>query len=297
MTRVIKPLPITSAMLVSTTAVETYAEYNPATPYSLNTRCTLAATGRRYLCIQGPSTANAPATSPLWWSDDGPSNAWALFDSLISTQSEHAGSLSVVIKPGICNSLSLFNMEGHTLDITARDGLAGPVVYSRSVDLDGTIITDWYQYYFEPFVQKGEVVLTDLPPYSNIHITVTVSSGSTARIGHLSVGTFYELGDAQYGATVGIIDFSRKDTSALGVTTLVQRAFSKRISARLMLDNNQINKVQRVLSDLRANACAWVITDGESLQALNVFGFYRDFAVEVAYPTKSYCSLEIEGMS
>jgi hypothetical protein len=187
---------------------------------------------------------------------------------------------------------------GQTLTVTVRDGLAGPVVYGPSViALDGTIIADWYQYFFEPSVQLAEVALTDLVPYQDAHITITLDGTGTVECGICLIGTFYTLGDTEFGATVSIIDYSRKETDTFGVTTFVRRAYSKRMNARMMLDTAQINKVQRVLADLRATPCAWIGTDESGFEPLTVYGFYRDFSIDVAYPTKSYCSLEIEGLT
>jgi len=169
--KAIKPTPITPALLVSTTATETYAEYNAATTYALNAIVTIAATQRMWQCIQGPSTGNAPASSPLYWTDIGPSNVGAMFDAEISTQTSATATLTVVIKPGYCNSLALYGLEGTELEVTGRDALAGAIVYGddtltgpRLINLDGTTLTDWYMYFFEPFVQLAEVALTDLPP-------------------------------------------------------------------------------------------------------------------------------------
>jgi hypothetical protein len=77
----------------------------------------------------------------------------------------------------------------------------------------------------------------------------------------------------------------------------VERAFSKRMTARLMLDTVQISRVQQVLARVRAKPSVWVGVPGDStFNPLTVYGYYRDFSVDVAYPTKSYCSLEIEGL-
>jgi hypothetical protein len=298
MNKVIKPTTLTSAMLVSTTAVETYAEWAAGTAYALNAYVTLAATNRTYQCIQGPSTGNPPATSPLYWSDVGPTNKWAMFDGEISTQTSKATALTVVLKPGYVNSLSLFGMEGTNLTVTVRDALAGEVVYGPiSINLDGTVIDDWYQYFFEPYVQKGDVVLTNLPPYGDAHITITIASGGDAKCGTVSLGTFYKLGDTLTGAVASIIDFSRKTTSAAGVTSFERRDFSKRMSLQIMLPNSQLNKVQRVLADLRATPCTWVATEAPGFEPLTVYGFFRDFSIDVAYHATSLCSIEIEGLS
>jgi hypothetical protein len=295
--KVVKPIAITGAVLLSSTATETYAEYNPATTYALGDKATLASTGKLYETIQAPNLAHAPDVSPLWWTAAGPSNKQAMFDTELSTQTAQASPLTTVLKPGYVNSLALFGLEGDTLAVTVRDALAGAVVYSKTISLDGTIIADWYQYFFEPNVQLGEVVLTDLPPYGDAHITVALSGSGTVKCGQLTLGTAYALGGTQYGANAGIIDYSRKDTSATGATTFVRRRFSKRMSASLMLDTAQINKVQRVLADLRATPCAWIGSDVAGYEPLTLFGFYRDFSLEVAYPTQSLCTLEIEGLA
>ena len=295
--KVVKPNTLTSAMLVSTTATETYAAWSAPTAYILGDRVIRTTTNRTYQRIIAGTTATAPESDTVNWADIGPTNGWAMFDTQISTQSVASNALTVVIKPGLCNSLCLYGLVGSALSVTVRDGLAGPVVYSYTTTLDGTIISDWYQYYFEPSVQLDSVVLSDLPPYGNAHITVSITGTGAVKCGALLAGTFYELGDAQYDATSGITDYSIKDTDAFGVTTFVQRAYSDRISLNLMFANAQLNKVKSVLKSVRATPCGWIGTDSEGYEVLDTFGFYRDFSIVVRYPTHSLCSIEIEGLS
>jgi hypothetical protein len=291
--KVVKPIDITDAVILSSTATETYAAYDAATTYALGDRVTSG--NSIYECIQAPSTGQAP-DSALYWMIVGPTNRWAMFDDEISTQTVQASPLTVVLKPGYVNSLAGFGFEGDTLDVTVRNGLAGPIVYSKSINLDGTLITNLYEYIYEPAVQRGEVVLTDLPTYQDAHITIGLSGIGSVKCGHLLTGTFYKLGDVQYGAGAGIIDYSRKDTSAAGVTSFVRRKYSNRASLRVELQNTLLNKAQRVLADLRATPCAWIGTDAPGYEPLTIFGFYRDFALEITYPTLSYYNLEIEGL-
>ena len=295
--KVVEPTTLTAAMLVSTDAAETYSAWNAATAYALNDIVLRTTTERLYQRLVAGTTATAPESDTVNWLDIAPSNKWAMFDGEISTATTKSTSLTVVLKPGYVNSLALFGLVGSNLAVTVRDALAGNIVYTLSQDLDGTIIADWYQYFFEPVVQLAEVVLTDLPPYGDAHITVVLTGTGTVECGICLVGTFYTLGDTQYGASVGIIDYSRKVTDEFGVTTFVRRAYSKRMSAKLMLDNVQMNKVQRVLADLRATPCAWIGADDVTYAPLVVYGFYKDFSIEVAYPTASYCSLEVEGLT
>lgn len=294
--RVIKPVTIDAAKLVSTDATETYSAWSSLTTYNAGDKVIKTSTQRVYQAILGVNLNKDPETEVAYWVDIGPTNKWAMFDTSVSTLTSQTGGLSVVIKPGYVNSLALFGLYGTSLTITVRNGLAGPVVYTNTVSLETSVVADWYQYFFEPFSLVSEVTFTDLPPYSDAHITIDIAGGGTVTCGIVSVGTMYFLGDTQYDCSVGIIDYSRKDTDEFGVTTLVRRGFSKRLSATIELDNSQLNNVIRILSDLRAEPCAWIATDEVGYAALNVFGYYRDFTTSVRYFSRSLCSLEVEGL-
>jgi hypothetical protein len=113
-------------------------------------------------------------------------------------------------------------------------------------------------------VQVEEVVLTDLPPYASARLTMTLSGSGTVQVGQFIFGNQYELGDPEYGsAGVGIVDYSRKETDEFGVTTFVERSFSKRMQIRLMLDTVQIARVQQVLARVRAKPSVWVGVPGQ----------------------------------
>lgn len=231
------------------------------------------------------------------WTAIGPVNEWALFDREVSTKSLADATLSVTIKPGYVNSLSLFGLQGYEVTVTVRDGESGPIVYGpKTVGLDTTIIADWYQYYYEPAVSLESVSLTDLPPYQNAHITVEVTGTGQVSLGLLDVGTFYDLGGTSYGATYSIVDYSRKEVDEFGGSKFVKRGFAKRLSAKSMFRNVELNKISSVLSQLRATPCAWSVTDEQGLESINIFGWYEDMDIEVPYPQHSYCSITIQGL-
>lgn len=295
--KVVKPTLFNAAThLVSSTATELYAAWSAGTTYAKDDRVDYGTF--IYQSKVNSNTGNTPGDWTAFWALVGPDNTHAMFDDQISTSTVSASPLTVVVAPGYSNSVALLGLVGNQVTLTVTDGSGGPTVYSRTFDLDGTFIYDWYMYFFEPYVQIGEVVLTDLPPYVNARMTMTLSAATgDVSIGQFVFGTFYDLGDTEYGASAGIIDYSRKDTDVTtGVTTFTRRAFSKRLSARLMIDAIQMNKVQRVLADLRATPAVWIGAEGDEYLPLVVYGFYRDFNIEVAYPTKSYCVLEIEGL-
>ena len=296
--KVIKPVTVTDAMILSSNATEAYAAWSAGTTYAKDAKVDH---GTHYFnSLVNSNTGNDPDTSPTFWENIGPDNKHAMFDSQVSTETTKATSpLTVTIACGIVNSVALIGLTGSSVTITVRDNGASPPVYTRTVGLDGTIILDWYMYFFEPFVQLGEVVLTDLPPYALGRITMTLSGGGAVSIGELIVGTVYVLGavGTEQGATVGIIDYSRKDTDPdTGVTTFTRRAYSKRMSGQFLVANNQINGVQRILADIRAVPSVFIGSELTDYAPLVVYGFYRDFSIDIAYPTQSWCRVEVEGL-
>jgi len=296
--KVIKPTTITPDMIVSSNAVEAYALWAVGTTYAKHARVDH---GIHYFeSLSAGNVGNDPDTSPTFWENIGPDNKHAMFDGQISTATTKATSpLTVTIKPGIANSVALLGLVGTSVTVTMIDNTGGPTVYTRTIDLDGTIITDWYMYFFEPFVQLGEVVLTDLPPYSNGIITMTLTSGSAVAIGEFLAGAVYQIGesDLEHGATIGIIDYSRKDTDPdTGVVTFVPRAYSKRMSGQFLLVNGAISGVQQILASIRATPSVYIGSEATDYGALIVYGFYRDFSIDIAYPTHSFCRLEVEGL-
>ena len=111
----------------------------------------------------------------------------------------------------------------------------------------------------------------------------------------LDNGTSIELGDTEATPTIGITDYSRRVTDDYGVTTVVERAFSRRMSVKLALPFDSAASVQQRLASLRATSALWVAD--EQLAWLSVRGFYKDFDLDHAVPPLSYCMLSVEGLA
>lgn len=298
--KVITITPITDAMLVSSTAPETdYAAYAAGTTYAVGDRV-IRTTGvhRIFESLAASNVGNTPETSPLKWQDIGPTNRWACFDAVIGTTTTVASPLVIVIAPGMVNALALLEMVGTSVTVamtSASEG--GATVYSQTISLDASPVLDYYDFFFAPFAQRTSVVLTDLPPYSDGVITITLTGG-TVSLGVLATGRYTELGDAQYGATAGINSFSVKTVDGFGNTTVSKRPNSTRQSFKLWLTKGQFNSVYRKLKELDSVLCVWVGTDDpDYAEGLIAYGFFKTFQLEVSYPKRSLCSLETEGVT
>ena len=294
--KLIKPVTFSETQLISSTATETYSAWASGTAYAIGNRVTYLY--RVYESVTNGNNNNQPNLYPEHWLNYSPDNKHAMFDTQVSTQTTKAGSLVTVLQPGIAfNSLAFLNLSGTSLHVVVQRDIGQSEVYNNTINLDDTIVIDWYSYFFEPYDFKTEVILTDIPPYvaGVVTTTLTTTSGNVA-IGALIPGTLYNLGGTQYGAKVGIRDYSVKQTDAYGNTTFVQRAYSKQMEATIYMDAGALNFNYKLLADQRAVPSVWIGSDASSLKPLVVFGYYRDFSITIQYPTYSLCTLSIEGL-
>ena len=220
-----------------------------------------------------------------------------MFDSGWGTQTSIATPLTIVLTPStIFNALALMNVAATS--ITVNMTVLGVNVYSQTESmLTGIDIIDWYGYFFDPIMNKTDVIFQDIPPYSNSVITISIINlASTAKCGNLIIGNYYEMGLTQYGAKAGITDYSVKTVDAFGNTTIVQRSYSKRMSVNLAISDLIIDDLLAVLAMYRSTPIVWIGADN-LYTALIVYGFYKDFEIDITYPTLSYCTLTIEGLT
>lgn len=295
----IRPATIDDTALVSSDVPESEGVYDPATSYSIGNivrgNVTLTA-HRRFESLVNSNVGN-PLSDAAKWLEIGPTNRWAMFDTIVGTQTENADSIAVQLTtPGRVDSVAVLNVSAASLQVVMTDAIEG-VVYDETIPLvSPSGVIDWYAYFFEPIVRLTDMVVTGMPPYAGAEVSVTLlDTGNTAMCGALVFGQSKDIGDAQYGATVGIRDFSRKEQNDFGDFLVVERAFSKRASFNVWMPSGLTDQVQNLLASYRATPIVYV--GSEAYGSTLIFGFYRDFNVELAGPNHSLCSIEIEGLT
>lgn len=273
----------------------TWLAWDGGTTYAEGDRVLDAANHREYVSLQGANT-NHPVTDAAWWYPF-PSNRWAMFDQVNGTETAARDSLSVSMAlTGRIDSIALLNISGASVRIeVAADG-AG-TIYDQTIGLSSDSgITDWFAYFFEEVIREHNAIRLDLPLFASPTVTVTLSDpGSEVSIGNLVLGMARELGAAQYGAQIGITDFSKKAADDFGNYTIVERPFSRRGRFTVWASGMQIPALLDLIVKYRATPVVWIGAEERTETAL--FGFYKDFNVEIAYPTMSICTLEIEGLT
>lgn len=298
--QVIRPVSVTDAMLTASNVPETdYTAWNAATSYNVGDYCirTTATTHKVYRCLVAGVDATAPESNPTKWLDYSPTNRWACFDQRTGTQTQQADSITYTLVPGAAiSSVAFINLVAASVRIVLTDPVDGVVYDTTTSTTVGALEGDWDSYFFDSVTRKSDVVVQNIPSYPAATVEITIThTGSTAKVGVIALGRAIELGGAEYGASFGITDYSRKAVDEFGGYTIVRRAFAKRAAFSLKVPKAIVDSVAALLSELRATPCVWI--GSTHYQGTIVYGFYKDFDIVISYPTWSDCRLEIEGLT
>jgi len=294
--KIVRPATIDNAALTSTSATETVASYSALTTYALAGQARDDVGHRIYESLQASNTGH-PLSDAAWWLDVGPSNQWAMFDTINGTSTTATGNLDVTVKPvGRIDSLGLLNVDAASVRIVATDTIDG-VIYDQTFSMvEDSAVDDWYAYYYEPIVRKTDLIISDIPLYNTPSVRAILSaSGNPTSVGSMVLGQAKTIGGTVYGASMGIVDYSRKTADDFGNYVLVERSFARKASFKIFMDGSLTDEVYRLLSGYRATPILYIGSDSYGSTA--VFGFFRDFNVEIPYPSHSVCSLELEGLT
>ena len=290
----LRPIPITDSVLIDSSLPETdHAAWSSATTYAAGARVILTSTHRIYESVQAGNTNHDPATDDgTWWIDIGPTNRWAMFDQSVGTVSTGTNPVSVSLDPGQgINSLALLGLVASTVRVQVE--VDAELIYDRLYNMaDRRITMGWWEYFFEPLDPQTDLIVDDLPPIGEITITINGTACAT-----LAIGRLFDLGETLAAPTVGIIDYSRKETDIFGVTDVLERSYAKRIEADVLCDSNRIDGITRQLADIRATPVVWVADANRQSSVLTAYGFYRSWELVIRYHNTSECRLTIEGLT
>jgi hypothetical protein len=256
--------------------------------------------------ISAFNLANYPATdllrtTPLWWKEVSATNRWKAFDGATNTQTSNADSITYKFTLGSSvDSIALLNMDAIDVHIIITDPVEGEV-YNKTTYLATTVVTgesavlDWWSYFFAEIVRRTDIVLFDLLRFPDAVIDVEINySGGTAKCGILMMGMYTTIGETEYGPTIGIIDYSQKSVDSYGNYTIDVRDYAKRMNVPIRIQYASVSEIQRVMARYRSTPTVWAAST--EIDALMVYGFYKDFSIVLPGPLFCTCALEIEGL-
>ncbi|MDT3749739.1 hypothetical protein [Pseudomonas kurunegalensis] len=249
------------------------------------------------LVANSNTSPTGAVTDPPTWLDRGVTNRWRMFDDKIGTETSNPESIALTIAPGrAVDSLAFFGLDAASIYVRVVDPYQGIVYESNVSPVSTDGINDWYDYFFSPVEVNEDFVLLGVPvgSYGSIEIVVA-KPGGMARVGALILGKAAVLGEALYGTSVGITDYSRKERDTFGNMIIVERGYSKRADFDVIVQTGMVSQVQRLLGKYRAKPLVWI---GEaSFQSTILYGYYKEFNLVISGPTASDCSISVEGLT
>lgn len=293
----IPPITIDQTNLTSSIAIDDGPEYSAAATYGLEDvviwTSGTGATFHAYESLQAANTGNS-LEDPAYWLDRGAVNRLAMFDKKVGTVTSGATIDTTVHCETPASGLALFNLSATDVEVTVTRG--GLTLYNETHSLRSSFgISDWYSWLTQVVEYKSDLVLTNLPPISGADVRVEITGGSTVECGVMVLGRVRSLGTGPfYGARGGITDYSRKTVDEFGTATLVERGYAKRHTYRTMVSKGAVDGVFDLLAQYRATPAVYI---GHPDYAMTlIYGWARDWGIEITYPNGNLVALEIEGL-
>lgn len=297
--KLIRPMTVTAARLTSSNVAETVSLYNAGTTYGAGTQVRNDAADGSWLYESkvGSNTGNA-LTDITKWTPLGATNRWKAFDGSVSSQTTNSTSIEFKIEAsGRIDTVAILNVDAASVQVIAEDATDGEVYNETFSLVSPSGVSDIFAWLTEPIERLADLEITGIPTlYAGLTITVKINApGGTAAVGAVVLGLAKDIGGTQYGAQVGIKDYSIKGTDDFGNVAVIERAYSKRANFNVWVASGLVDQVQVLLARYRATP---IVYSGSSAYGSTlIYGFFRDAAVEIAGPNHSLLTIEIEGLT
>lgn len=300
---IIVPATWTDAMVTSSTVPEPdtgEAVWAVSIGYTTGQRVYLASNHVVYerLGVDSGVTTGSPDTDATHWAPAGRTNKWGMFDRTSGTLTTTDSPLSTVTLPGQSGGLHAEGLVGAEAHVVVKSSATGSVVYDETFDLDDTVITSVYDWFFVDRVQKTTLTLVDLPDqFYAPQLTFEITGDADVSCDALRVGRAYNLGVTLDGAAIELIDFSKKETDGYAVTDVTEGPFSKRLRCKIITDQANFNALFNLLASVRAVPVVYIASTKEGLETLTVVGWSATLTIDAQFDSVIYANLEVEGIS
>ncbi|MDQ1920552.1 hypothetical protein [Massilia pseudoviolaceinigra] len=268
-----------------------YAPYSAGTTYALGAIVSSIATNVHELYesqIAG-NVGQAVANNPTKWLRRSATNRWNMFDKAINSQTVAPTSVSVVIQPGLVNTITLLNVEGASA--TVSQSISG---YSVTKSLVRHDVLNWYDFFYEEPIRAGDVVFDGIPPYAAANITITVdNAGLNAAIGGCFVGKSRTIGLTQWELTAGVLSYSTVSTDTFGNVTMVKRANAKKMNFDVRIPEGFESEAFRLLTEYTDVEMVFIASSDYSMTI--AYGYLGQWEVPISNSGRA-APIEVRGL-
>lgn len=278
---------------------DTYQVYSSGATYVLDERVIDPVAHLVYRSLVNPNLGNA-LTDATKWQKIGSTNRHAMFDMLSSAATVAPGVITVVLTPGQrINAFSLVGMVANSVSVSATSG--GAVVYTATADLNTREVFDAWDYCFKPFSTKPSILRFDVPPYTDLVITITIAATEgNASIKWCVIGMSEYVGAIQYNPNPGSKNFSTVDRNFDStINKMDPRPRVPTASLTVAVDKSRVNAVNNLIMSLDAQPAVWAGLEDDSdgyFDLLLFLGFFTEFVWDLDAPTSAQYKLTLENI-
>jgi hypothetical protein len=236
------------------------------------------------------------------WGDSGASNQVACFDLYRNSATSGASPMTVVLTPGArADSLAMLGLVGTQAVVTVTSASGGGTVYGpKTISLVTRPVSNWYEYFFKPFLFQTAFALFDLPPYSDAVITIVLSDpAGRVQVSDIVIGMQTDIGGVKYRAGSDLLSFATVTRDAYGGVTMTPVRNTSKNTFELRIAKGAVDEVRAVRAALDAKPAVWAgVTDSSDgyYGAFLSKGFYRRFPINADLPNWAEATLELEGI-
>lgn len=292
--KVVKSIVVAPAMLDSSVPVNDHPEWLVGQAYAAGQRVVHAY--QVWESLADANTGHAPEVSGTWWVLVGVVNRLKAFDLSHTTKTRFSGNawFEVTLESSI-NALALLECDGLRKVRVVMTHPSYGLLYDKSYDMWSVpVASNWYDWTYAERREQDSLYMFDLPSYRGALVRIEIDAGSSAGVGVILLGQQRDIGvSVSPGMTMGIRDYSRKEVNQWGDVTLQKRAFSRERALKVVCEKEQLDNIDRTLSDLRATPVLWLLS--MQYRQANVYGWFSDYKLMVDYGTYCVLSLQLEG--
>jgi hypothetical protein len=276
-------IPLVNPGLYSTTVAEPApgeTAWASGGTYAVGDLRAYAATHRLYKCVQAHAgRTTTPDADPAYWLDWAPTNARAMFDDAINTQTSAADSFTAILRPGeFFNGFDVYGCDCASLTYIYKDAPGGNVIASATLDMTDPPY-DWYDWAFGPIRALSSARVSDLTPYAGSELTITfTNTGGAAKCGLLALGDRRDLldgaqfGGVVYGATANLVDNTLYQKRSDGSTKAILQPNTVDVDITMVMPREFGDPALAAVRSVLGVPCGWYATEISGYDSLAAFG-------------------------
>nr|WP_294512659.1 hypothetical protein [uncultured Bilophila sp.] len=235
------------------------------------------------------------------WKKIGPTNAYAMVDDKISTQTVSSEDmLTVTLKFNRSTAFALLNVEATLLSVSVKAAQEETPYYTKTYDMLKDRRSRWlYRYEKAQRIKDVVDVGIGIVPSGTITFSLSAPNGRPA-VGHVAIGRAFDVGTTLYNATPSIRSFSRVVEDEYGGARFIPRLSAKKLRCDLYLHLSELDRVYEVLRSLINTPALWIgdnrTTAQGGVECLTVWGYLQDVEAPIKGPDHVSIPITINGL-